>query len=56
MKHRVPDSEPKFNRRPQDKLKQRNLLLLSPGGVIWHDLRGKPGRSGQGEGKESGRV
>lgn len=29
--HAVPDGEPRFNQRPQEKLKQRSALVTSPG-------------------------
>lgn len=47
MEHRVPDGEPRFRNTPQERLKERSLLLTGPGGSTWHTSRGHMGRSRQ---------
>lgn len=43
MEYRVPDGEPCFNKRPQEKLKYRSLLLTGPGGSTQQASRAHPG-------------
>lgn len=43
MELRVLDSEPCFNKRPQESLKQKSLLLIGFEGSTWHALRGHIG-------------
>lgn len=56
MKHRVWDCESQFNQRPQEKLKERGLLLTGPGRSPRHDARGHEVKSRQGGGGESNRT
>ena len=48
----MPDGELQFNKRPQEKLKQRRLLLTGSEASTQHALRGHLGSSQQGIDRE----
>ena len=53
MEPRVPLSELRFNR-PEEKLRSHRLLLIDPGGGIWHTSRCHTGKSRQSADREAG--